>query len=103
MSMPKTYAELKSDEEEMHRHIGQFGMSRKLICNNPGLVADALSDINFLPLRVEVRMDLNQLVYIGISPRFDSCPAGKIPWYDILIESNDNGFVKTMVVPHEHE
>jgi hypothetical protein len=81
------------------KNKGRFYLQAKLIREDPKIVADILSDINFVPLRVEAMFHDDSIEYVGLSPRFDAVEPGKTyPTYDINTTYNFNGTINQIKV-----
>ena len=72
--------------------FGKFEMTHSIVENSPHKVADILSEISFVPYRVESLLARQVLVYEGWSPLFDLIEEGQeLPIYDLLMHEEDDG------------
>jgi hypothetical protein len=70
---------------ELYAHRGYIYVDRRLIDENPLSVMEVFTKIEFLPLRINWRFESESYIYIGLSPRFTSVPAGeKTPYYKVI-------------------
>lgn len=87
----------------MSRRIGKFNLSIDSI-ENKELAVGVFRHLDFIPLRVECLMYINQYEFIGISDSFDDVPLGCVtPEYQIDARFNvDNDcfdFIVTRIYP----
>ena len=74
----------------MSRRIGRFYVSVKMVEDEPASLAQILTYLAFVPLRVECLWAGRQFEYIGISPMFKDMPEGTVtPEYDLTIHTNE--------------
>ena len=71
------------------QQVGKFYIEEKLIRRHPNVVASALRDMNFVPLRTELIFASQVIEYTGISPMFDKNPPKRhAPGYKVNIIFN---------------
>lgn len=76
------------------RNVGEFEIMIDTIDNEPELVADIFSKMNFIAIRAEMLWGKGVVVYQGLSNLFNKVEAGKkIPFYKIQIHMGDEGLV----------
>ena len=75
------------------QQLGKFYIEEHLIRTHPHVVAAALRDMSFVPLRAEMMFIGRFIEYTGISPMFEECPKGRlVPEYKVsIIFNNDEG------------
>ena len=80
-------------EEKLHRRLGKLVVDEDLV--KSGKIWPALKWLEFIPVRVEQRFDLNGFEMIGISNRFRYVPEGGAAMrYIIVTEFKEDGSMK---------
>jgi len=76
-----------------HRQLGKIVLTAELIFENPDVIIEAFSFLNFLPLWTEHSHIEGTITYIGCAPYFAICQGGlEVPQYTITFQENENGF-----------
>ncbi len=79
-------------EKSVKKRIGRMFVSTPMYYHHGGNIARTFGMINFLPLRVEHRADLDAFELSGISDSFDEIEFGSVvPMYELRIRSADDG------------
>lgn len=72
--------------------VGKFYLSSDFIRKHSDLVAKALSEIQFVPLRVEHIFYRNEFLMEGISEKFKDLDVGQAPpFYEVVINASFSG------------
>jgi len=81
------------------RNIGKIYISGDLLGSNPDEVATILSEISFVPVRVEHLWSGRRFECEGLSPMFRELSEGECtPLYELIIVSNKDGAIEVTVL-----
>ena len=74
------------------RRVGRFVIPTVMVANYEDSLADTLSQMRFIPLRVECRMDIEGYEMVGLSELFEPVTQyQKIPFYELRILTFPDG------------
>ena len=81
------------------KKAGTFDISRELLDEKLGKVAEVLSNMRFVPVRAEQLFMEGVVRYTGFSPLFAEADRGcVVPKYEIKIVDNEDGSLATVEV-----
>lgn len=75
----------------MKNRLGKFYIADFIIKNNLEEVAEILSQLKFVPVKVENLFHMDKIEYIGYSPLFREIEKNSVwPEYQIIITKNED-------------
>jgi hypothetical protein len=103
MIIPEEEKPVKPEKAKNRQRIGAIRLQTEMIWSNVPLMSEIFGELRFVPLRTQHILERNEMVMVGLSPRFDEIDCGmeSPKRYAIHVEIKSDGTLLKVIVNTE--